>query len=249
MLLCLPRLRTGILIIDTGIFDLGRKRAGVDEFPLCIHLVSNEYEQLSSEALEAARICANKYMVKSGGKDSFHLRVRAHPYHVVRINKMLSCAGADRLQTGMRGAWGKPNGTVARVNIGQILLSVRCKDSSKFSLCPSTTRQGIDPSLQVALLPSRLSAAPSTSSPVARRSLSPRTGASLPSAARSTSPSARRVASVSTVPTSSSSVTRVPLSTTCAASPTPSPLKRRYPVRKEREGLMGFGALRRVEAF
>jgi len=42
------------------IFDLGRKRAGVDEFPLCVHLVSNEYEQLSSEALEAARICANK---------------------------------------------------------------------------------------------------------------------------------------------------------------------------------------------
>jgi len=42
------------------IFDLGRKRATVDEFPLCIHLVSNELEQLSSEALEAARICANK---------------------------------------------------------------------------------------------------------------------------------------------------------------------------------------------
>jgi len=40
----------------------------------------------------------------------------------------LSCAGADRLQTGMRGAWGKPNGTVARVNIGQILLSVRTLD-------------------------------------------------------------------------------------------------------------------------
>jgi len=44
------------------IFDLGRKRANVDEFPLCIHMVSNEYEQLSSEALEAARICANKYV-------------------------------------------------------------------------------------------------------------------------------------------------------------------------------------------
>jgi large subunit ribosomal protein L10e len=111
------------------IFDLGRKRANVDEFPLCIHLVSNEYEQLSSEALEAARICANKYMVKTAGKESFHLRVRAHPYHVVRINKMLSCAGADRLQTGMRGAFGKPNGTVARINIGQIILSLRTKDS------------------------------------------------------------------------------------------------------------------------
>ncbi|KAL8999772.1 MAG: hypothetical protein Q9169_001445 [Polycauliona sp. 2 TL-2023] len=94
-------------------------------------MVSNELEQLSSEALEAARICANKYLVKVAGKEGFHLRVRAHPYHVVRINKMLSCAGADRLQTGMRGAWGKPNGTVARVNIGQILLSVRTRDNHR----------------------------------------------------------------------------------------------------------------------
>ena len=74
-----------------------------------------------------------RYLVKIAGKEGFHLRVRAHPYHVVRINKMLSCAGADRLQTGMRGAWGKPNGTVARVNIGQILLSVRTRDSREFS--------------------------------------------------------------------------------------------------------------------
>ncbi|KAJ3745794.1 ribosomal protein L10e/L16 [Lentinula detonsa] len=112
------------------IFDLGRKRANVDEFPFCCHLVSDEYEQLSSEALEAARICANKYVTKTSGKDSFHLRVRVHPFHVIRINKMLSCAGADRLQTGMRGAWGKPYGTVARVNIGQIILSIRCKEQN-----------------------------------------------------------------------------------------------------------------------
>lgn len=129
------------------IFDLGRKKAPVDDvslpsprrktgadggqFPFCAHLVSNEKEQISSEALESSRITANKYIVKTAGKDSFHLRVRAHPFHVVRINKMLSCAGADRLQTGMRGAWGKPYGTVARVNIGQILLSVRCKDQHR----------------------------------------------------------------------------------------------------------------------
>ena len=31
----------------------------------------------------------------------------------------------------MRGAWGKPYGTVARVNIGQIILSVRTKDSNQ----------------------------------------------------------------------------------------------------------------------
>uniref|UniRef100_A0A6G1SJX2 Large ribosomal subunit protein uL16 n=1 Tax=Aceria tosichella TaxID=561515 RepID=A0A6G1SJX2_9ACAR len=112
------------------IYDLGKKRAGVDEFPACVHMMSNEREHLSSEALEAARICANKYMVKNCGKDGFHLRVRKHPYHVTRINKMLSCAGADRLQTGMRGAYGKPQGLVARVDIGDILFSIRIKDNN-----------------------------------------------------------------------------------------------------------------------
>lgn len=97
-----------------------------------------EKEQVTSEALEAARIAANKYMVKNAGKDTFHLRVRVHPFHVLRINKMLSCAGADRLQTGMRGAFGKPQGVCARVSIGQILLSIRCKDGhgSSVSPCP-----------------------------------------------------------------------------------------------------------------
>lgn len=87
-----------------------------------------EKENISSESLEAARIAANKYMVNNAGKDAFHLRVRVHPFHVLRINKMLSCAGADRLQTGMRGAFGKPFGVCARVAIGQILLSIRTRD-------------------------------------------------------------------------------------------------------------------------
>jgi large subunit ribosomal protein L10e len=98
---CVHRCRQGLSTfwlnnLQIRIFDLGRKRASVDDFPFCAHLVSDEYEQLSSEALEAARICANKYVTKTSGKDSFHLRVRVHPFHVIRINKMLSCAGADR---------------------------------------------------------------------------------------------------------------------------------------------------------
>ena len=109
-------------------FDIGRRKASVDEFPVTFHCVSREREQISSEALEAARIQANKYMVKRANRDVFHMRIRAHPFHVVRINKMLSCAGADRLQTGMRQSWGKPYGTVARVRIGQILLSLRTKE-------------------------------------------------------------------------------------------------------------------------
>lgn len=109
------------------IYDIGNKKAGVDVFPAVVHMFSDEREQLSSEALEAARIACNKYLTNNAGREAFHMRIRAHPYHVTRINKMLSCAGADRLQTGMRHAYGKPEGLVARVKIGQILLSVRCK--------------------------------------------------------------------------------------------------------------------------
>lgn len=90
------RYNRGVPDAKIRIYDLGRKRAPVDDFPFCCHLVSDEYEQLSSEALEAARICANKYIVKTAGKDAFHMRVRVHPFHIIRINKMLSCAGADR---------------------------------------------------------------------------------------------------------------------------------------------------------
>ena len=46
------------------IYDLGSKKADVRLFPLCIHLVSNEIEQLSSEAMEACRICANKCVLR-----------------------------------------------------------------------------------------------------------------------------------------------------------------------------------------
>ena len=113
------------------IYDVGNKRADVMDFPFVAHLVSDEREQLSSNALEAARITANKMLIKTCGKEGFHMRVRAHPFHVTRINKMLSCAGADRLQTGMRHAYGKPDGLVARVRIGQILISVRTRDQHK----------------------------------------------------------------------------------------------------------------------
>ena len=157
-------------------------------------MVCDEMQQITSESMEAARICpdpnlqsapsspahcklamdncqgANKYMINNAGRDFFHIRIRPHPFHVLRINKTLSCAGADRLfraqrvcvgddfepspyatvltvwgirshhkllptstqveirSSGMRGAFGKPYGTAARVQIGQVLISIRTKD-------------------------------------------------------------------------------------------------------------------------
>ena len=121
------RYNRGVPDSKLRIYDIGRKKAAYNEFPHCVHLVSGEKEQLSSESLEAARIAANKYMQNKAGKDAFHMRMRVHPWHVLRINKQLSCAGADRLSSGMRQAWGKPYGRAARVDIGTILMSIRVK--------------------------------------------------------------------------------------------------------------------------
>ncbi|ELK15376.1 60S ribosomal protein L10-like protein [Pteropus alecto] len=60
-----------------------------------------EHQPLSSEALAAARLCA-KYTVEGYGKDGIHIGVWCHPFHVIRVNKMLSWAGADRLQMAMQ---------------------------------------------------------------------------------------------------------------------------------------------------
>ena len=109
-------------------YDIGHKKAAYDELPICVNLVSKEMEQISSEALEAARIAANKVLITKCKKEGYHIRMRVHPWHVLRINKMLSCAGADRLQTGMRAPYGKPIGKVARVKIDQVLISVRIKE-------------------------------------------------------------------------------------------------------------------------
>merc|ERR1712071_325795 len=54
---------------------------------------------------------------------------------------MLSCAGADRLQTGMRGAFGKPQGTVARVHIGQPIMSIRSNDKNRAAVIESSQSQ------------------------------------------------------------------------------------------------------------
>ena len=108
-------------------FETGVKSATVEQLPYTVKLIILEKEQVSSEALEAARISANRYMLKKVGKDGYHIVVNAHPTSVLRINKMLSTAGADRLQTGMRHAFGKAYGTVAMVKPGVCLMSCRSK--------------------------------------------------------------------------------------------------------------------------
>ena len=103
-------------------FNMGDRKK---EFPYYISLVAKEAGQIRDTALEAARITANRYLEKkSESKESYHLKVRVYPHHVLRENKMMAFAGADRLQDGMRRAFGKPIGTAARVLANQELITI-----------------------------------------------------------------------------------------------------------------------------
>ncbi|MFW9913790.1 MAG: 50S ribosomal protein L16 [Candidatus Thorarchaeota archaeon] len=103
-------------------FDMGE--AGGD-FPVEVSLYGLERCQIRHQALEAARIASNRHMTRKVGRKNYHLRIRVKPYHYLRENKMISGAGADRVQDGMRRAFGKVIGIAARVSPNQPLITIR----------------------------------------------------------------------------------------------------------------------------
>jgi len=80
--------------------------------------------QVRHNALEAARVQAQKTLEKSVGVANYFFKVRVYPHHVMRENVTASGAGADRVSQGMRHAFGKPIGRTARVHRKQKLFSV-----------------------------------------------------------------------------------------------------------------------------
>ena len=98
------------------------------EYEYKVMLVSNDTRvQIRHNALEAARVAANKVMQKIGESSYFSI-LRVYPHIVLRENKMIAAAGADRLQEGMRRAFGKPVGLAARVDNGQVIMEIHVNE-------------------------------------------------------------------------------------------------------------------------
>jgi large subunit ribosomal protein L10e len=96
------------------------------DYDFILKLVSTEKVQIRHNALEAARVAANKKLTPIG-ETSYFLRVKVYPHVILRENRMIATAGADRLQEGMRKAWGKPMGLAARVMPGSVILELSIK--------------------------------------------------------------------------------------------------------------------------
>lgn len=86
-------------------------------------LISLESAQIRHNALEAARVATNRLLMEKL-IDKYQLQVYPYPHTILRENKMIFGAHADRLQDGMRRSFGKPIGTAARVRPGQTIISV-----------------------------------------------------------------------------------------------------------------------------
>jgi large subunit ribosomal protein L10e len=99
------------------------------DYDFILKLVSTEKVQIRHNALEAARVAANKKLTPIG-ETAYFLRVKVYPHVILRENRMIATAGADRLQEGMRKAWGKPTGLAARVMPGSVILELYVKSEN-----------------------------------------------------------------------------------------------------------------------
>ncbi len=106
-------------------FTMGDSR---NKFEYQAVLLAKREAQVRHIALEAARVAANRVLTNKLG-ESYLLRVVPYPHNVLRENKMIFGAHADRLQDGMRRAFGKPIGTAARVKVDQPLMLIRINEN------------------------------------------------------------------------------------------------------------------------
>ena len=100
------------------------------KFSHCVYLVAKADHQIRHNALESSRQIVNRHIMKIGNKNYF-FHILAYPHHVLRENKMLSGAGADRMQTGMAHSFGRAIGTAAQVKKGKTLMTVFIEEKNK----------------------------------------------------------------------------------------------------------------------
>jgi large subunit ribosomal protein L10e len=120
-------------------YDMGNL---TEDFPVKLTLLVEEPCQIRHTALEAARVAANRFLMKKVGRANFHFKVRVYPHHVIRENKQATGAGADRVSSGMRMAFGKAVGTAARVEAGQKVFTLAIPVASVNDAKEALTRAG-----------------------------------------------------------------------------------------------------------
>ncbi len=118
------------------VFNMGKD---IEDYDLTATLDTKEYIQLRSNAIESARLEANRYLATKI-PENFYFKVLVYPHNVLREHKMGTTAGADRLSRGMIRAYGKAVSVAARLNEGQSLLMVKTRKGHEADVREALTR-------------------------------------------------------------------------------------------------------------
>jgi len=94
------------------------------KFEYQLDLKAKEPHQIRHNALESSRILIVHKLDKIVGVLGYYLKLRVYPHHVLRENKMLAGAHADRLQKGMQKSFGRPIGIAAQIKKDQPIFSL-----------------------------------------------------------------------------------------------------------------------------
>lgn len=132
------------------IFNMGNPN---EKYDYKVMLISGQRAMILARALEAARVTTNRYLSESIGKGTFFIRIRPVPHVILRERKFLGTAGADRIQKGMRRAYGKPSDRAAIVEVNDIILElwVQSKDleHAKRAAKLAAYKLGIDTRIEI----------------------------------------------------------------------------------------------------
>jgi large subunit ribosomal protein L10e len=117
---------TGIPGSKIAQHKMGDVDADPEDYPVQISLQVEESVQIRHGSLEAARLSANRHLIKELGEKNYKMILRKFPHQVLRENKQATGAGADRVSDGMRQAFGKIVGTAARMPSGERVFTIWC---------------------------------------------------------------------------------------------------------------------------
>lgn len=93
------------------------------KFNCQIDLITRGDMQIRHNSIESARTVVIRRLTETG--KNYRLTIRTFPHQILRENKMLTGAGADRMQTGMQLSFGRAVSLAARVKANSPIFTVK----------------------------------------------------------------------------------------------------------------------------
>lgn len=110
------------------------------KLPHTLTVISEDNVQVRHNALEACRQFVNKKL-ENEFPGNYVFKVLPFPHHIQRENKMLTGAGADRMQTGMQLSFGKAVGKSAILKPGSKIFFIAVANEKALRFARETFKQ------------------------------------------------------------------------------------------------------------